>query len=639
MDNHKKRAKGMSIFIFITLASSLVVWLLSGCSSQREINSYQDENDQSRNRIILPVFMYYAERYFAEVPEPTEVDRGIRSILDESESGQQLIRRALDQYKAIPAEAKLDIYDPEIIRMTTDILQPLDLEQVRERWAEDDPQMVEIPKDPPADPNNLTATNRSKFEPITYEVELNWQDNSGNEDGFLIYRASKPAGSQAAQAMQQIGSVGPGITTYLDSPPGYTQGDNQYCYQVAAYRTNPVGLIGQPPQHLQSKPTNTACSYVAPGYPLGPLPPDLDKDGFPDADDECIGLPGIYPHGCPDKDYDGIADKDDMCETEAADLYFSYDNGPKPPASRLGCPTRYTLVWMGMKVLNNSGPYAYPGYEFIDPYGKTYGLYRNEADQECTSGEEPYLIFTWTNGLSAKGMVENGTSRWCCGDQVDVKAGKDFEPDTDSCAEEFPANLGDVLTHGFTAFPGSANQYAIIDEAAGLVMAITLMERDYEVTIIPQTQANELDAVFKMGGQVAGVIAACVGSGGFGCLASIGGALEGIIEGIFGLMQSGPPPINVADPDDFMGTDVWFITRQGALEKTSSNGAYAFTIPEMPTPFRYSCLGAEPCSVSSGVPTTLRIRPSFCLVREGVPKSDYKKVCTPFSYVVPWPMK
>ena len=30
--------------------------------------------------------------------------------------------------------------------------------------------------------------------------------------------------------------------------------------------------------------------------------------------------------------------------------------------------------------------------------------------------QEPYLVFTWTNGLTAKGTLEHGSSRWCCGE-------------------------------------------------------------------------------------------------------------------------------------------------------------------------------------------------------------------------------
>lgn len=637
--NERKVSLSKRAVLLATAVATAAALAFNGCTRQKETPTFQTGNFQPASRVFLPIFMYYAERAYVDLQEPTETDRTIRSILDESPEGQEFIRGALEQYKSIPEDTKLELFDAEIVRMTIDIQQPLNLERVHARLKEEAPGLMEVPKGPPAAPSNLSAKNRSTLEPVKYQVELQWQDNSNDEDGFLIYRAAKPVSGGAVQALQQIGSVAAGVTTYMDITPGYTQPEDQYCYQVVAYTTNPIGLVGQPPQQMLSTPTNSVCSYVAIGYPLGPLPPDQDKDGYADALDACPGVPGIYPDGCPDKDYDGIPDHQDMCETEPADMYASYDQGPKPPPSRLGCPTRYTLQWMGMKVLNNSGQFAYPGYQFLSPSGKLYGLYQNEVDSQCTSGEEPYLVFTWTNGLTDKGMVENGVSRWCCGDQVIVKSGKDYEPDSDSCGEEFPGTLADTQKYGFTVFPGIANQHSIFDDTSGFVMAITVMERDYELTITPENNANALDAVFKMGGAVAGAIGGCVGSGGAGCLVSIAGALKTIIESIFDLMKTPPPSVTVQDPDDFMGTDMWYISRVSAMYMTSTNGAYAFTLPEIPTTYNFTCLGWQPCGVGGGIPTTLRVRPTFCLLREGVPKSDYQKVCASPSYVSPWPMK
>jgi outer membrane protein OmpA-like peptidoglycan-associated protein len=47
-------------------------------------------------------------------------------------------------------------------------------------------------------------------------------------------------------------------------------------------------------------------------------PPDRDKDGVPDASDECPDTFGsAATRGCPDADHDGVADKDDHCPNEA----------------------------------------------------------------------------------------------------------------------------------------------------------------------------------------------------------------------------------------------------------------------------------------------------------------------------------
>ncbi len=61
--------------------------------------------------------------------------------------------------------------------------------------------------------------------------------------------------------------------------------------------------------------------------PVVELPPDTDKDGVNDIDDECPQEPGTAAmKGCPDSDGDGIRDKDDDCPFESG------------PSSNNGCP-------------------------------------------------------------------------------------------------------------------------------------------------------------------------------------------------------------------------------------------------------------------------------------------------------------
>jgi transcriptional regulator CtsR len=74
---------------------------------------------------------------------------------------------------------------------------------------------------PPAAPSNLVADTVSRS-----QINLTWQRNSTNEDGFKIERSLDGA------AFAQIATVGQGITTYLDT--GLTA-STQYYYRVRAY--------------------------------------------------------------------------------------------------------------------------------------------------------------------------------------------------------------------------------------------------------------------------------------------------------------------------------------------------------------------------------------------------------------------
>jgi hypothetical protein len=293
---------------------------------------------------------------------------------------------------------------------------------------------------------------------------------------------------------------------------------------------------------------------------------------------------------------------------------------------------------MGMKILNNSGAYTYPGYTFTYDNGKKDPTNEGGDPKDTFGyGEEPYLFFAFLNGMTQKGMKEHGATRWCCGERVDVKKGKDFEPDNDSSGEEHPLKLQDLLDHGLTVFPAISGKFAEIDDDLGLSMTVTLMERDWTALITPEKKASALAATFKVGGAVAGAIGGCVGSGGFGCLLSVGAAMKTVIESLFGFLQTPPPPIEIEDPDDYMGTDVWAITRAEAKFRTVDDGAYAFWF-DTPTPYFKSCLGWQPCPAGAGVPTTMRAKLYFCLYREGIPESQIKKACTPFEQVLPWPM-
>jgi len=76
----------------------------------------------------------------------------------------------------------------------------------------------------PAAPSNLTAT------PVN-SIQLNWQDNSTDEDGFYVEYALSATGPWT-----QIANVGPNTTGYLHTG-GLTNGV-EYFYRVSAYNSN-----------------------------------------------------------------------------------------------------------------------------------------------------------------------------------------------------------------------------------------------------------------------------------------------------------------------------------------------------------------------------------------------------------------
>ncbi|MEN8203326.1 MAG: fibronectin type III domain-containing protein [Bacteroidota bacterium] len=76
----------------------------------------------------------------------------------------------------------------------------------------------------PAAPSNLS------FSAITSaSIQLNWTDNSNNEDGFEIFRALSSGGSYTS-----IATLGPGMTTYNNTG---LDPDTEYFYRVYAFNT------------------------------------------------------------------------------------------------------------------------------------------------------------------------------------------------------------------------------------------------------------------------------------------------------------------------------------------------------------------------------------------------------------------
>jgi len=77
-------------------------------------------------------------------------------------------------------------------------------------------------------PTNLSANVNET------SVNLSWDDNSLNEDGFEIFRAKKPKGRRSPE-YSSIGTTGTDINSFTDSP-----GNGSWLYKVNAFNSNSV---------------------------------------------------------------------------------------------------------------------------------------------------------------------------------------------------------------------------------------------------------------------------------------------------------------------------------------------------------------------------------------------------------------
>ncbi len=103
---------------------------------------------------------------------------------------------------------------------------------------------------PPDAPSALQATAASNS-----QINLEWQDNSSDEQGFEVWRST----TGATGTFTQLVSLGAGVTTYNNT--GLAAG-TQYCYKVRA-----TGSGGAPPSAFTSAAcaTTTGSSLNAPG--------------------------------------------------------------------------------------------------------------------------------------------------------------------------------------------------------------------------------------------------------------------------------------------------------------------------------------------------------------------------------------
>ncbi len=610
------------------LADALPAVEDDGFRNPRSIDVEDPVDDEHAEiaRILTPVTLYYVERYFEGMEDRTELDDEIEAILGDSAEGQDLLAAALQAYQELDDEILLQSFDPEAVMLISDngSWGNLDLGSLADRVAA--LQATVAGATVPAAPSDLVATNRAGGPDTVgqdrHKIELTWTDNATDEDGFLIYRRDPRI---PGRALQQVGSVAAGVTSTMDYLSAPSAVDDQLCYQVVAYTVSPIHAVGQSAVDLESDPSNTACAYYTAGYPQ-PLPlADTDGDGLPDAYDDCPhdhAGKALATAGCPDGDGDGVADRDDLCPSEWGEVIDGTDTGPHPQA---GCPLEYTLRWMGMTVLNNSAPYAHPQYAYTSAAGNPIP----DEGADGFAGEEPYLHFRLTNGLCNLGAPQTVSDRWCCGDGVDVASGNDHEPDADSTGEQYPGDLADLRAHGLSILPGIGGAGAVpIDRELGLLMNITLMERDYSPTLTIDQSIAGLETAIKVSAAVATAFSGCVSSGGVTCMRSVGKAVQSTITSFLGLYHS-LPPISAQDPDDLMGSEVWTSSRYEAMVNTSDDGAYGFHFT-MPVQYEAACLGWAPCSLGWTVPVPIRARIEMCLVRDGVAESQVQGLCAPY---------
>ena len=96
----------------------------------------------------------------------------------------------------------------------------------------------------PAAPSGLSATVNGN------QVQLNWSDQSNNEDGFRVFRADKPKGNVQAN-FNLVGVAGPNTGQYSESAT-----DGRYLYFVTAYNAQ-----------AESSPSNSINVRVGSGGP------------------------------------------------------------------------------------------------------------------------------------------------------------------------------------------------------------------------------------------------------------------------------------------------------------------------------------------------------------------------------------
>ena len=248
--------------------------------------------------------------------------------------------------------------------------------------------------------------------------------------------------------------------------------------------------------------------------------------------------------------------------------------------------------------------------------------------QPARPGEEPYVNFMYIDGVKYGDWVEAQNS-WCCGEKAGIGTASDgtglkaWIPYQGNSTEGNSDSAGNIGGIGLQIFP-NAGDYHYIDRWNGLILGITVMERDWDR--IKETKDNTiLDTITNLAltlfttAQGAFTLDAGKVAAGMKSLAEIAYGKNNQAYGIQENVEK--------DPDDYMGTEVFQFTRQKAIAQTSKNGVYAFWI-QMPTSYYSYCDRAYKVCPPGSPPATMLTRQYFCLVREGTDTYTINEYCS-----------
>jgi hypothetical protein len=209
----------------------------------------------------------------------------------------------------------------------------------------------------------------------SYAIELQWVNNSTNEDGFYVYRRD-PATSEEFELLDRLW---PGTNRYVDvlSQPPYHEA--QYCYFLTVFTHNPWAELFLRESITESAPSNTSCSQYNPVHAWPGPTTDEDGDGCDDEYDRCPRQAGpASTNFCPDDDHDGWADVDS-------------DDGVY--AFRIELPMRYTAYCPQYYV--DCGPgegIPYPMRAQVHMCLVRQGVPENQVASRCAN---PEMVLPW----------------------------------------------------------------------------------------------------------------------------------------------------------------------------------------------------------------------------------------------------
>lgn len=655
---------------------------------------------QTVGKVLVPLLMYYVERRLTGMPTTSETEKAMERAVNASPGTRNLYAEILRNYKSIPLAEKKRLFDGKAVEQTANPSKAIHLESFRSKLvgamkAERRTDIFAFDREAqtPAAPTRLVAVPASGKEIDTqvfdYRITLQWRWDAPKQPfGFAVYR-KKPEDKEFAF----LKSVGGNERVFRDtSLPKPQSVDDGYCYEVRAYNKPFVTSTVGSSNRIESKGSNPACTPYHPSSTVK----ESDQDGISDPWDWCPqdGRSAEVPrvNGCPDGDMDGFADfiqdqsipytYKDNCppDAPAQDGYANrgYQWSHLRPYDQLpGCPIKYNLRFMGMEVLNGpidcTNPNNPGGTKDCDKsigLGNEYGQ-TNEIinGKKLPPGQEPYLVFALTNGISVKGMDESWTKKWCCGEGVVVDSynwnlipnkapAAGLEPDNDFTGSEDPSIDQDVLGAGYIVLPETFNDSVIIDQH-GMTLTATLFERDFDMKYTPTKNAQDIGDLVQGTLGVVGEIMQCTASGKLtdkDCNKKIGGkVLEVFTTGALTVLTTGfadvissffggsnkPADVIVKDTDDVYGIASVGFTPNQAAANTGQNGAYGFffrypVANSTAVEYHTSYVGSihpppAPDSPSRKV-ANMVARANFCLVRKGVDESKVKQLCSPYSY-------